>query len=53
MREYFDYLDSLPNVTELTAPSILVERYGIEYRIAVSIVTEWMRIIRERENHAN
>ena len=53
MDKYFKYLDSIADANELNAPSYLVERFGIEYRIAVEITTEWLRRNLSRSRHAN
>lgn len=53
MEEYFRFLDSIADADELNAPSYLVERFGIEYRIAVEITTEWLRRNLSRSRHVN
>lgn len=53
MKEYFEFLNSVPGANELTAPACLVEEFGIEYRIAVEITTEWLRINQSRRSHAD
>lgn len=53
MDKYFEFLNSVPGVNELTAPACLVEEFGIEYRIAVEITTEWLRSNQNRRSHAD
>ena len=53
MDRYFEFLDSVIGVDELNAPAYLVEEFGIEYRIAVEITTEWIRRNWSRRSHAN
>lgn len=45
---YRKFLDSHPDANELNAPTLLVEEFGIEYRIAVNITIEWVRMVQER-----
>ena len=53
MKEYLEFLDNTVGANELNAPSLLVERFGIEYRIAVDITTEWVRYNLSRRSHAD
>lgn len=53
MEEYFEFLDSIPGMDELNAPACLVDNFGIEYRIAVEITTEWLRRVWSRRSHAD
>lgn len=53
MEEYFDFLDKQEDLSPLYAPALLVEQFGIEYRIAVEIVTEWTRVVMSRSSHAD
>ena len=53
MDKYFEFLDSIVGVTELNAPAYLVEKFGIEYRIAVEVTTEWVRLNWNRRKYAD
>ncbi len=53
MDRYFEFLDGVVGVDELNAPAYLVEEFGIEYRIAVEIATEWLRSNQSRRSNAD
>ena len=53
MDRYFEFLDSVVGANELNAPAYLVEEFGIEYRIAVEITTEWIRRNWSRRDYAD
>lgn len=53
MNEYFEFLDKQEDLNPLYAPSMLADEFGIEYRIAVDIVTEWTRVVMNRRNNAD
>lgn len=53
MDQYFAFLDGQEDVHPFSAPALLVEEFGIEYRKAVEIVTEWVRISRNRSRYVN
>lgn len=53
MDKYFKFLDEHKNVHPYSAPALLVEEFGIEYRKAVEIVTEWVRLTRNRRRYAD
>ena len=53
MNKYFEFLDSIPEANELNAPNFLVEEFGIEYRIAVDVSTDWVRLVKSRSEYAD
>lgn len=53
MNRYFDFLNHQEDANELNAASLLVDEFGIEYRIAEDITSEWVRMNIERSRRAN
>lgn len=53
MDRYFEFLDRQEDANELNAASLLVDEFGIEYRIAEDITSEWVRMNIERSRRAN